>query len=106
MMKASNLRAAMEGAENPAWGGYLTFKPVTLIKVNQFLGQLLLNGCHPKPQVDQWVLSSLQCPMFRTNIGPHIFMLGVWKYREFKRFFCLYDAQAHPTMSVAHDTLF
>ena len=107
MTKTTNLRAAMEGAGNPDAGkNYPTFKPFTDQEMDKCIGLLILNGCHPKPQVDQWFLTPQQCSVFGNNIGPHIFRLGVRRYREFRRFFCMYDARIHPAMPEAMDKLF
>ena len=78
MTKTTNLRAAMEGAGNPDAGkNYPTFKPFTDQEMDKCIGLLILNGCHPKPQVDQWFLTPQQCPVFGNNIDPHIFCLSI-----------------------------
>ena len=74
--------------------------------MDKCIGLLILNGCHPKPQVDQWFLRPQQCPVFGNNIGLHFFRIGVRRSREFKRFFCMYDARIHPAMPQATDKLF
>ena len=78
MTKTTNLRAAMGSAGNPEAGkNYPTCKSFTDQEMDKCIGLLILNDCHTKPQVDQGFLTLPQCPVFGSNIDPHIFRIGV-----------------------------